>query len=281
MEKCFGIIGGDQRQAELARLLEEDGAKVRTYGLREWGAPGAESLECVVMSDVILLPLPLCEGGTLNCREASIETRDLFRYLNPEQRILAGCIDKQRQLEAARCGLELEDYYQREELIVANAATTAEAAIQIAMEQLDETLLGKECLVLGFGRIGKLLGHRLAGMGARVTATARKAEDIAWIRAYGYRAEDTSNLDGKLGEFGVVFNTIPALVLDATLVAQLKPGCLCVDLASRPGIDLMAAERLGLPKLWAKSLPGRIFPRTAARSIRDVIYHMLSEGDLD
>ena len=30
MNKTFGIIGGDQRQAELARLLAEDGRTVRT-----------------------------------------------------------------------------------------------------------------------------------------------------------------------------------------------------------------------------------------------------------
>ena len=281
MRRSFGIIGGDRRQAELARLLEEDYAEVRTYGLREWNAPGVDSLERVARSDVIVLPLPLCVGSTLNCREATVEMQELFRYFNPEQRILAGCVNEQLWLEAERYGLVLEDYYRREELIVANAAATAEAAIQVAMEQLDETLLGMECLVLGFGRIGKLLSHRLAGMGAKVTATARKAEDIAWIRAYGFCAEDTLKLDGKLGAFGAVFNTVPVSVLDAALVDQLKPGCLCVDLASRQGIDLAAAEKRGLPNLWAKSLPGRILPHTAAKAIRDAIYHMLSEGESD
>ena len=279
MKRCYGIIGGDRRQAELECLLEEDGAEIYTYGLREWNAPGADSLKRAAGADVVVLPLPLCVGGALNCREATVEMRELFCYFNPEQRILAGCVDKQQQLEAERYGLKLEDYYQHEELIVANAAATAEAAVQIAMEQLDETLLGMECLVVGFGRIGKLLSHRLAGMGARVTATARKREDIAWIRAYGFCAEDTLKLEGKLGAFGAVFNTVPVSVLDAALVNQLKPGCLCVDLASRQGIDLAAAERRGLPNLWAKSLPGRILPSTAAKAIRDTIYHMLSEGD--
>ena len=280
MVKSFGIIGGDQRQAELARLLEADHAEVRTYGLREWSAPGAGSLERAAMADVILLPLPLCgENGGLNCKETSLKTGELFCCLNPRQRIFAGRIGEQQRLEAERYGLKLEDYFCREELIVANAAATAEAAIRVAMEQLDETLLGMECLVLGFGRIGKLLCHRLAGMGAKVTATARKPGDLSWIRAYGFCAEDTWKLDGKLGGFGLVFNTVPVPVLDAALLSQLKPECLCIDLASRQGIDLAAAEGLGLPNLWATGLPGRMVPRTAARVIRDTIYHMLSEGD--
>ena len=281
MARCFGIIGGDRRQAELARLLEEDGAEVCTYGLREWRAPRADSLEKAVMADVILLPMPLCQRGILNCRESSIETRELFRYLNPKQRIFAGRIDEQQWLEAEQYGLNMEDYFSREELVVANAAATAEAAILVAMEHLDETLLGMECLVLGFGRIGKLLCHRLAGMGAKVTATARKREDLAWIRAYDFCAEDTLKLNGKLEKFGLVFNTVPAPVLDTALLAQLKPGCLCIDLASRQGIDPAAAEKLGLPNLWATALPGRMVPRAAARAIRDTVYYMLSEGDFD
>jgi hypothetical protein len=94
-------------------------------------------------------------------------------------------------------------------------------------------------------------------------------------------AEDTLKLTGKLEKFGLVFNTVPAPVLDAALLAQLKPGCLCIDLASRQGIDLAAAERLGLPNLWATALPGRMVPRTAARAIRDTVYYMLSEGDFN
>lgn len=204
-------------------------------------------------------------------------TLDLFQRLRPEQRILAGQVKAQQHGEGKRYGLVLEDYFLREELTVANAAATAEAAVQIAMEQLEHTLLGMECLVLGFGRIGKLLSHRLTGMGARVTATARKAEDLAWIRAYGFQAEETTDLDGKLGTYGVIFNTVPHPVLGTQLLSQLKTGCLCVDLASQQGIDLAAAEELGLPALWARSLPGRFLPCTAAETIRDTVYHILSE----
>ena len=166
----------------------------------------------------------------------------------------------------------------REELTVANAAATAEAAIQIAMDRLDRSLLGMECFVLGFGRIGKLLSHRLHGLGARVTATARKPADLAWIRAYGLRPLETAKLDGELSGAGVIFNTIPSLVLGESLLLQLPKDCLCIDLASRQGIDLAAAERLGLPNIWARSLPGRLLPRTAAVVIRDAIYYILLEG---
>ena len=149
------------------------------------------------------------------------------------------------------------------------------------MDKLDRTLLGMDCLVLGFGRIGKLLCNRLHGLGVRVTAAARRPSDLAWIRAYGWRALDTYNLDGQLSDFGVVFNTIPSLVLEGPLLAQLPQECLCVDLASVQGIDLAAAERRGMPQVWARSLPGRLVPLAAAEIIRDTVYQILEErGDL-
>lgn len=279
MKKSFGVIGGDRRQAELARLLAVDGHQVFTYGLRGWKAQEAVSLERTTEADVVILPLPLCKGdGVLNCEEEPMPTLDLFRRLRPEQRVLAGQVKPKQWKEAEHCGLVLEDYFLREELTVANAAATAEAAVRVAMEQLECSLLEMSCLVLGFGRIGKLLSHRLNGLGARVTASARKPEDLAWIRAYGLDAIEISKLDGTLGSFGVVFNTIPALVLDEALLLQLSPDCLCVDLASCQGIDLAAAERLGLSNVWARSLPGRMVPHTAAKVIRDAVYNILLEG---
>jgi dipicolinate synthase subunit A len=275
----FGLIGGDRRQAELARLLAADGNEARTYGLDAWKPIGAASLEEAADADVVILPLPLCkDDGLLNCQMDPMLTADLFRRFRPGQRVLAGQVKPQQRQEAADRGVELEDYFQREELTVANAAVTAEAAIQVAMERLDRTLLGQDCLVLGFGRIGKLLSYRLHGLGARVTAAARKPADLAWIRAYGWQALDTRNLGGKLGNFGVIFNTVPSMLLDGPLLAQLPKDCLCVDLASKPGIDQTAAEGLGLNFVWARSLPGRLAPHTAAAAIRDAVYYILLEG---
>lgn len=281
MNKTFGVIGGDRRQAELARLLAEEGRTVRTYGLERWKPGGETSLEQAAAADVVILPLPLCKGeGVLNCEDNPVPTLDLFHRFHPEQLLLAGQVKPAQQREVEECGLHLEDYFLREELTVANAAATAEAAVQVAMTHLDRSLLGMECLVVGFGRIGKLLSNRLHGLGVRVTATARKPEDLAWIRAYGWRALETGRLDGKISSFGAVFNTVPSSVLDAALLAQLPQSCLLVDLASVQGIDLAAAERLGMTGVWARSLPGRLVPCTAAAVIRDAVDYILEErGD--
>ena len=279
MSKRFGVIGGDRRQAELARFLRQDGHDVLTYDLHQWLVEEDAPLEEALKTEVVILPLPLCkEQGILHCQSKRITTKELFQQLTPKQLVLAGQVHPKQKEEAA--GLDLVDYFLREELTVANAAATAEATIQVAMEHLNRMILGMNCLVLGFGRIGKLLAHRLQGMGAKVTATARKPEDLAWIRAYGFSALESNALDGKLEDFDAVFNTIPSLILNTDLVEQLKSTCLCVDVASVPGIDLAKAEARRLPQIWARALPGRMVPVTAAQVIRDAIYYILKErGD--
>ena len=123
MNKTFGLIGGDQRQAELARLLAADGHTVRTYGLDRWKPGGETERDRAAASEIVILPLPLCKGnGVLNCEEGPVPTMDLFRRLRPGQRILAGQVKPQQRREAEDCGLILEDYFLREELTVANAA---------------------------------------------------------------------------------------------------------------------------------------------------------------
>lgn len=132
--------------------------------------------------------------------------------------------------------------------------------------------------MLGFGRIGKLLCHRLTAMGAHVTAAARRPESLAWARAYGYETADIGRLEGNLGAFDVVVNTVPEPVFGADRLRELKPDCLCVDVASVQGIDLSAAEALGLECIWARGLPGKLMPKTAGAVSGTRLYYYKRTG---
>ena len=73
-------------------------------------------------------------------------------------------------------------------------------------------------------------------------------------------------------------NTVPAQVLNRPELEDLMPGCLILDLASKPGgVDLAAAGELGLTVIWALSLPGKVAPVTAGAAIKSTIYNMLRE----
>ena len=269
----FGIIGGDRRQEELLALLRRDG-----YTVAACGVAGEMDWDAAVAAEVVILPLPLCkEGDTLNIEGPRRGAGALFRQLRRDQLILAGQVKPAQAALAAELDLKLVDYFRREELTVANAAATAEGTVQVILERLERSLLGSRCLVLGFGRIGKLLCHRLMAMGAHVTAAARRPESLAWARAYGYETADIGRLEGNLGAFDVVVNTVPEPVFGADRLRELKPDCLCVDVASVQGVDLNAAEALGLECIWARGLPGKLMPKTAGAVIRDTVYTIIKE----
>lgn len=277
MKYAYGVIGGDRRQAELADLLAVEGKAVCTYGLGEWDTSREVLLENVLAAERVILPLPLSRGDGMLNGGGNIRTCDLFDRMVPGQLVLAGKVQSEQQAEAERAGVILIDYLQREELATANAVPTAEGAIQIAMERLPVTLWGTNCLVLGFGRIGRVLAHRLNALGSQITVAARRQESVAWAETMGYGGVLLSEIDPVLKTSAVIFNTIPALVLGETRMACLAEDCLCIDLASVRGM----AETTH-PVLWARGLPGKTAPRTAALVIRRTLAHIIKErGDPD
>ena len=278
----FAVIGGDMRQAKLAEMLAADGHTVISYGLGEAaaGVKAAERLEAAVDATYIVLPLPAAEGGALNapmCKE-KIEIKRLFSLIKPGKTVFLGKADDELRGMAKDAGIRTCDYFAREELVVKNAAATAEGALQIIMEELPVTLQGARCLVMGFGRIGKLLSRKLYCLGAEVAVSARKFSDFAWIEANGYKWTSYEKINDQLGKFDVVINTIPARVLGKDRIDLLKSECFCLDLASKPGgLDFKAAAEAGIKAIWALSLPGRVAPVTSGMIIRDTIYNIISE----
>ena len=107
---------------------------------------------------------------------------------------------------------------------------------------------------------------------------ARRYEQLTWAEADGHAAQRLADLAGWLCGYDLVVNTVPSRVLTEPLLADLKSSCLVIDVASKPGgVDMEAAGRLGVPVIWALSLPGKVAPVTAARAIRQTIYHILEE----
>ena len=169
---------------------------------------------------------------------------------------------------------------QTEEFIVLNAIATAEGTIQIAMEETQRTIHGTKILVMGFGRVGKVLSNMLKGIGAEVYCEARKNEDLAWIKAYGYNPVHLNDLNENLNKFDIVINTIPFQILDKERLDLLKEDVVIIDLASNPGgVDRRVAREKGIKVIWALSLPGKVAPLTSAEFIKEALYHVLKELD--
>ena len=251
-ELNFWVLGGDMRQGKLAQLLAEDGHRVHAYALEEGVVPTNDltveaSLAGAAQADCVVLPLPVSQGeGRLNCPLSQLQPSmaEVLSALEPGQMVCGGRVDPVTAALAAQRGIAVRDYFAREELAVANAVPTAEGAIQIAMEHMPITLHSARVLVVGFGRVGRVTAQRMAALGAKVSVAARRYESLAWAQAMGYGAEKTGQLAGWLCGYDLIVNTVPSLVLGEAELADLKPDCLVLDLASKPGgVDLEAAAK--------------------------------------
>ena len=288
MSTNFSIIGGDLRIIKLAKMLAEDGNNVYTYGMEK-----AEELkenkniimcnklqETVKKSEIVIGPIPFSSNGKgINAPVSDniISIRELMHVINAKI-LIAGSITPDVYDLANDEYIEIIDIMKREELAVLNTISTAEGTIEIIIANTNKIIHGSKVLILGFGRIGKVLARKLAGLSAKVTCAARKDEDLAWIRAYGHMETNINAIGENLSEYDVIINTVPHLVLTSEKIKYVKDDCLLVDLASNPGgIDKKAAKDKNLKLIWALALPGKVAPVTTAEFIKDTVYNILKE----
>lgn len=279
----YTILGGDNRSLELGNLLIKDGNDICFYGfdhLEEYKSM-INLKEAVEYADIIIAPLPFSTDNiNINTPFSSevIEIDKVFNLISKDQVIMGGYIALDHEKRLKEMNLKFDDYFKREEMQVLNAIPTAEGAIQVAMEEMPITLHSSDVLVLGYGRIGKVLSKMLQGIGANVYVEARNYTDLSWIKSYGYTPIHQKNLKEYLPRMNVIFNTIPKMILNEDLLKRVERNCIIIDLASKPGgVDLDAANELGIKTITALGLPGKVAPVTAAMVIKDTIYNIIEE----
>ena len=169
-------------------MLAEDGNEVYTYGLEkaeelkeEKNIIPVQKLSKAIPNDVevVIAPIPFSSNGVnINApfSENEISIRELMHYLNAKI-LIAGSITPEIYDMANDEYIEIIDIMKREELAVLNTISTAEGTIEIAIANTNKILHGSNVLILGFGRIGKVLARKMAGLSSKVTCAARKDED--------------------------------------------------------------------------------------------------------
>lgn len=164
--------------------------------------------------------------------------------------------------------LKTVDLLQEETYLWGNAVITAHCAVKTACRHLPVILPGLPVLVIGWGRIGKVLAQLLSRMGAKVTVASRKSNHAAEIHGLGYEAISSEHIRPR--PYRVIFNTAPAPVL--TLPPDSR--CLAIDLASVQGI-------YGDHVIWARGLPNRDAPESSGQLIAEaVVRYFQKEGAL-
>lgn len=272
----ISVIGGDSRILELVKLLTDEENSVFVFGMEN-----AEKLvkvnyvnsvdEALQNSNLVITSIPMSKDGKFfnsTYTDRHISVKEFFKIAKNKKIITGNITEQIKSFIIPENNNNIVDVMKMEELTVLNAIPTAEGAIQIAMEKSLITLHNSKCLILGFGRIGKILAKMLQGIGSKVYCEARKKQDIAWIKSYGYTAIHLDELNSHLNKFDFIFNTIPHLILDKNNLKLVKKDCLIIDLASKPGgVDFDEAKKLNIQTEWELALPGKVAPKTAANFI--------------
>lgn len=275
MKKSILILGGDKRIEYLYDFLYNDGFNVEGMlnGLNR-------SLDYKVLrsADILILGMPVSRDKVSvyapSCPETTAYLKEIVSNFGGTK-ILGGVLPEAVFENAGKETLCI-DYSELEDLMMLNAISTAEGAIEVVMKNTDFTICSSNVIIIGNGRIGKVLAKMLSGLGARVTVTARSEKDFAYIEAMGYDFCHNENISQIIPMADVIINTVPHTLLSFADYKLIKKDAFAIDLASMPGyIDKDLCKANSIKFEHALSLPGRAAPKSAAYAIyRAILSHL-------
>lgn len=241
--------------------------------------------EAVSDASALIFPIPMMKGETLNLpfSDERITAATVVSML-PESdgvRVFGGLIPDEIKASLENKGYKVTDLCENETFNYLNAVPTAEGALSLAISHTKKTLNGSRCLVIGYGRIGRVLSRDLKALGAEVTVVARKEKDRAEAESEGINAKDYKQLPSICAVADIVFNTVPSIVLGDDELCKLPKDTPIIELASKPGgVDAVAALKYGTRIISAQSLPGRVAPVSAGKIIARCVCSLIEGGAL-
>ncbi|MCH5303608.1 MAG: hypothetical protein J1E41_01980 [Ruminococcus sp.] len=272
----IALIGGDKRQLFCAKALSDYGYRVMLAGfdsLESYGKLELVDLDTALSAgDVFILPITGVKGDVIPCNFSEKE-------IKIDNKLLIKLSDKPVFMGRANSlsGINAFDLLKREDFAVKNALPTAEGAVGVALKSYEGTIFGAKILVIGYGRIGKILSKMLKALGADVTVATRSSVNSAYINCDGNKAINTCELN-SISEYDIVFNTADALVIDKNILENSDFDTLIIDLSSYPGgVDFDVADKLGYTAFLASALPGKYSPLSAGKIIADTVLTIIKE----
>ncbi|MBP3469847.1 MAG: dipicolinate synthase subunit DpsA [Lachnospiraceae bacterium] len=281
MEKVI-VLGGDHRQYYLADTLQKNGYHVCSYGVLmpeknniEWIKPDKVKQE-IRESEMIVLPIPVSVDGKTIRQETADDVlllSELYDGIRAGQKIYGGILSEQLRSVCREKEAFCYDFMEDESVAVGNAVATAEGAVAEAILLGDETIHGKDCLVIGYGKCGAVLADKLKGLQAKVTVMARNPVSRAKARSMGYEVRPMfSHQEVQKEKYKYLFNTVPTLVLTEQVLSGFDRSTVIIDIASKPGgTDFEYCRYAGIRAKLALSLPGKYASRSSGEILAQAI----------
>ena len=269
----IAILGGDEREQEIARLAATTGAAVMAYGF-PWPEAGISGVtlaqtagECLQDADFCLMPIPgMATDGSIFANEKIVPGEDLLSVMAGGAHIILGKADAGLAQAANKLGIAIHEYEHDQELMLLRAPAIVEAALRIIIENTAITIHKAHICVVGQGNIGSVLTRTLVALGAQVTVAARNPVQRAAAATLGADGLPLERLAAAASGFDMMLSTVPAPIVTRQVIDELPATALVMDLSAPPGgVDLAYAESTGRKALWARAL-GRRAPITVGGS---------------
>ena len=281
----YGILGGDFRNVELVKLLAKEKNIVYTYGL-EKEIQKLESDNIIICddikelqdTDIVITSIPLSKDNIninmpLNIYGKESKIDEALKVMN-NKLIFTGSVSSEILRKFKLYNIEILDIMKNEEFAVLNAIPTAEETIRIIIDNTKKVLHNTNCLIMGYGRIGKVLAKKLNALSVKVECLVSDNIEKIWCRVEGYNYIEFENIKNKsdlLKKYDIIINTIPKIILTDEL-KEIRKDTLIIDLASKPyGIDRSIVKQENLNFIEALGLPGKSAPITVAENMYEVI----------
>lgn len=257
------IMGNDKRSVKVAEILEKTLQNATTMLLQTEN-------QLFKKTDVYLLPIPFSiDGNHINNSSVSIGTEEFFKNIPDNALVISAGYNREGVI----------NMNSRDDFAYKNAVPTAEGAISLAITATESTLSDSHILITGFGRVSKLLAHRLFPFSKHITIAVRKNGDLAHIESLGLKALPIDKLAENLGQFDIIFNTVPSPIFNSKTLSAAKEGSVFIELASgQAGFDVPIIKSLPLIYINAPSLPSKTAPATSGKIMAETVINILKEN---
>lgn len=285
----IAVIGGDARQLEIIRKLTELDARLSLIGFEQLdhNFTGAikEKMDEVDFSNMDAIILPVAgansEGQveTIFSNEQVSLTEEILSKTPEHCTIYSGISNAYLNGITKGAKKELVLLFSRDDVAIYNSIPTTEGTLMMVIQHTDFTIHGSNVAILGLGRCGMSLARTFHALGAKVKVGARKTEHLARIAEMGVTPFHLNDLGKEVKDTDILINTIPLLIVNATVISKMPTHTLIIDIASKPGgTDFRYAEKRGIKALLAPSLPGIVAPKTAGQILADVLAQLLQDN---
>lgn len=282
----IALLGGDARTAYMMPYLVQEGYSVIYYGLSEYCGMGNHTRragtfqEAVESARILVGGIPVVKDHMLFSSQLlpDMQIEDFYTLIKKGQSVFGGVLSDEMIKICEEKEIRYYDFMKSEPLAIKNAIATAEGSILEALLHRATNLHGSSVLVLGYGRCGKVLAHKLKGLDARVSICSRCDRELAYADTQGMIPVYLKDFGRNLESFEYIFNTIPAQVLTKDKLKKVRKDGLIIDIASAPGgVDDEMAKKLGITVLHCYGLPGKYAPKAAAKDLTDYVIQKIEE----